>query len=188
MDWPATRFLNQNRAESQKQARRLPVESVGFNAMAMFWSCAQVESLRERTAQRWLEPEFETYLPVIRAANSRIVPLFPNYLFVRLGEFRWSAVDNTIGVIKLLRSGERPAELKDETVDAIKSRERDGIVRLPKPRGLLIGDRVRLVRGSFADHIGLYDGMDARQRVFVLLELFGRKTRTEVAAGDFRIV
>jgi hypothetical protein len=39
--------------------------------------------------------------------------LFPCYLFVRLGEFRWSVVETTRSAgVRLLKSGERPAQLK----------------------------------------------------------------------------
>jgi transcriptional antiterminator RfaH len=101
---------------------------------------------------------------------------------------RWYAATQAIGVVKLLMAGDLPAKLPADVVPMLRKQERDGIVRLPKPRGVQVGDRVRIIRGSFVDHIGLYDGMDARQRVFVLLELFGRSTRTEIAAADLRMI
>ncbi|HEY2243483.1 MAG TPA: transcription termination/antitermination NusG family protein [Xanthobacteraceae bacterium] len=154
----------------------------------MFWAVAQTESQREKTAQRFLEHNgFETYLPMLRL-EARTVALFPAYLFVRVGEFRWSAIDNTIGVIRLLRAGERPAELREGVVSSIRKLERNGVVRLPAPRGLQLGDKLRIVRGSFVDHIGLYDGMSTRDRQFVLLELLGRKVRVEIASQDTRAV
>jgi transcriptional antiterminator RfaH len=151
-----------------------------------FWSVVQTESQREPTADRFLQQAgFETYLPMIRAA-ARLVPLFPGYLFVRLGEFRWSVVDNTIGVLHLLRSGERPAELRDKIIGDLRGMERNGLVRLPKPRGLHLGDKVRVIRGSFADHVGLHDGLSSRDRQFILLELLGRQVRVEIPSADLR--
>ena len=152
-----------------------------------FWSVAQCESQRERTAQRFLEQAgFETYLPMIRA-KKRELPLFPAYLFVKVVDF-WYSIDNTIGVIELLKSGDAPAKLPDKIISEIKGRERGGIVRLPKPRGLQIGDRVSIVRGGFTDHIGLFDGMSAKDRIFVLLDLLGRKVRVQMAQSDMRVL
>lgn len=152
-----------------------------------FWSVAQTESQRERTAARFLQQAgVETYLPVLRA-RERLVPLFPRYVFVRI-ELGWSQIDNTVGIVQVLRSGDQPARLKDEVVAGIRRQERDGVVHLPKPRGLHVGDRVRIVRGNFADHIGLHDGMSAHQRQFVLLELLGRKVRVELQSRDVRVV
>lgn len=153
-----------------------------------FWAVAQTETQRERTAQKFLEQnDFQTYLPVTRVLQ-RAVPLFPSYIFIRIGEFRWSIIDNTIGVIRLLRAGERPAELRDTVISEIRGLERQGIVRLPKMRVLKVGDKVRVMRGSFADHIGLHDGMSSRDRQFVLLELLGRKVRAEIPSADLALI
>ena len=149
-----------------------------------FWSVAQTESSRERTAERFLKDRgFECWLPVCRE-NHRLVPLFPSYLFVELGDFGWSAVDNTIGVIGLLRSGDRPHAVPDIEMKRIRKFERNGVVHLPK-RGIEIGDRMRVIKGTFAGHLGLYDGQMSRDRVFVLLELLGRKTRVEVPSMKY---
>jgi transcription antitermination factor NusG len=51
-----------------------------------------------------------------------------------------------------------PIPVPDEMVDAIKSRERDGALELPK-RKLKPGDRVRIVAGFLAGHRGqLFEG------------------------------
>jgi transcriptional antiterminator RfaH len=153
----------------------------------MIWSVAQTESLRERTAKRFLEASgFETYLPMI-GVRKRIMPLFPAYIFVRLGETGWSQVDNTIGVLQLLRSSElTPARVGDNVVEAIRGQEKNGIVRLPEKKGpgWRVGEPVRVTGGTFLGHIGLFDGMAPRERVFVLLSLFGRQTRTEMAISE----
>jgi transcriptional antiterminator RfaH len=150
-----------------------------------FWAVAQTENQRERTAQRFLEHSgFQTYLPLVKE-QQRTAPLFPSYLFVTILD-RWHAVENTVGVLQLLRAGDVPARLDDQIVTTIKRKERDGIVRLPKRRGIGLGDRVRIIRGSFADHFGVYDGMLPRDRVIVLLELLGRKVHVEIDNCDLR--
>ncbi|HEY2242621.1 MAG TPA: transcription termination/antitermination NusG family protein [Xanthobacteraceae bacterium] len=153
----------------------------------MAWGVAQTESSRERTAARWLEAAgTNTWLPLIRA-GARVEPLFRGYLFVELGG-SWAAIENTIGVLKLLRSGERPAQLPVFELARLRAMERDGLVRLPKPRGLLIGDKIRVIRGLFADHLAVYDGQSSRDRVWILLEFLGQQTRAEIQRADFRTV
>ena len=150
----------------------------------MIWSVAQTESTRERTAQRWLaQAEFETYLPLIDG-KARPNPLFPGYLFVRIGNTGWSRVENTIGILQLLRTGDKPAIIADHVIEEIQSREHNGVVKLPERPRWQAGDRVRIGNGTFLGQIGLFDGMGARERVFVLLNLFGRQTRTELAIAD----
>jgi transcriptional antiterminator RfaH len=153
----------------------------------MIWAVAQTESQRERTAQRFLEAaSFETYLPLI-SVKKRIVPLFPAYLFVRLGDHGWSRVDNTIGVLQLLRSTDKPARIADDIVNALRRQEKNGLIKLPEKGPLWqIGERVRVTGGNFLGHIGLFDGMAAHERVVVLLELFGRQTRTEMAYTEIQ--
>jgi len=150
-----------------------------------YWAVAQCESCRERTAQRFLEQDgFETYLPIIKIGK-RTVPLFPAYLFVKIVH-RWYSIENTIGVLQLLSSGDTPSRLDDKIITQIRSQERNGIVKLPKPRGLQLGDRVVILRGAFFDRVGLYDGQSARDRQFVLLELLGRSVRVEIPRLDLR--
>jgi transcriptional antiterminator RfaH len=113
--------------------------------------------------------------------------LFKGYLFCELGG-SWARIENTVGILKLLRSGERPAQLPAAELVRLRGMERDGLVRLPKPRGLLIGDKVRVIRGLFADHLALYDGQASRDRVWILLEFLGQQTRAEIQRSDFRAV
>jgi transcriptional antiterminator RfaH len=149
---------------------------------------AQTETLRERTAQRFLsQADFETYLPMIGGKN-RAVPLFPAYLFVRLGDTGWSRIDNTIGVLQLLRSGDKPAKVPDHIINEIRGREHNGVVRLPERPCWQPGERVRIDKGTFLGQTGLFDGMSARERVFVLLNLFGRQTRAELPVADLQPV
>lgn len=148
-----------------------------------YWSVAQTEPRRETTAAQYLaDAGLESYLPRI-AERERIVPLFPCYLFVRIVD-RWHVVKNTIGITRILLSGDRPARLPDAAIADIRSREnRSGLVKLqPRHR---IGDQVRIVRGTFRDCLAVYDGMTSRQRERVLLEFMGRLVPLELEPRDF---
>ena len=48
------------------------------------------------------------------------------------------------------------------------------------------GDLVEIIRGPFADHQGTFDGLDANQRIAVLLEIMGRQVKTLVPCEAVR--
>jgi transcriptional antiterminator RfaH len=160
----------------------------------MFWCCAQIEPFRERLALHCLGLNgFEVYRPrlreQVRIRNRKIVrtpPLFPGYTFVlivsRWWDARWSA-----GVRRLVMDGELPAKVSDAVIAEIRSRERNGLVELPKARGLTPGTRVRLISGPFCDRIGLVAGLRAHERVLVLLQLLGGQQRVELARAAIEL-
>lgn len=157
-----------------------------------FWSVVQTESQREQVAADFLRRDgFESYLPKIAIKSSkngikreRVVPLFPAYLFVRIHE-QWYGIRWTIGVIRLLTFDGMPAQLNDSVVTTIQKRESaDGIIRLPKAGGLRVGQKVKISQGSFADHVGIFDGMSGQDRVRVLIELLGRSVPVDLARRD----
>ena len=166
-----------------------------------FWSVARLQPQRERLALKCLALYgFETYMPRVRETrtSSQVVclvgtvrrrrvevekPLFPGYCFILI-QLQWHGVYSAAGVIRLLMDGDHPARVADTIIDDIRKREVGGIVRLPKPPPFRSGDRVRVVRGPFEGHFGLYDGMAPRERVYVLLSLLGTQVRTEMAEAD----
>jgi transcriptional antiterminator RfaH len=156
-----------------------------------YWSIVQTHSQRERLAAEQLAQRgFHVYLPKIRITTKlggrrvhSLVPLFPSYLFLRIDRV-WYPVLSTVGVLRVLRNADRePARLDDEIINEIRGREVRGIIKLPKP--VRIGDRVRIVRGSFRDHVGVYEGMSGKERERVLLDLLGRKVPVELDPEDF---
>jgi len=164
-----------------------------------YWSVVQCESRmlihnseRNNTlAEYMLERNgFETYLPKTKAkvhGRNRIAPLFPGYILVRVVA-QWYPVRWTIGVIRVLMSGEEPAHLSDHVVEAIRRREIKGYVKLPPPppknAAIRIGQSVKILTGSFTGHFGLYEGQTDKERERVLLDLLGRQVPVTLAEGD----
>ena len=160
-----------------------------------YWSVVQVEArmLHQRCGEISVgehllaQSGYESYLPRTRTKRSGktiIAPLFPGYLFVKIEE-RWYPVANTVGVLRLLMSGEEPAHLPDHVVVDLLRAEVGGFIRLPKPQALIKhGDHVRILTGPFRDHVGLYDGQSARERELILLDLLGRQVRIELGLVD----
>lgn len=156
-----------------------------------FWTVAQTHSQREKTATEHLARiGFETYYPQIKISAvvdrrkvQRVSPLFPAYVFVRVVD-SWYPIQSAIGVMRVLPNiGDvGPAKIEDQVVRAIKQQEIRGFVQLPKQ--LQPGDKVRIVRGSFKDHIAVYDGMSGKDRQRVLLELLGRMVPIDIDPCD----
>ena len=73
---------------------------------------------------------------------------------------------------------------RSQIIEALKQREDDqGLIVLSPRPNFTVGDKIRILDGSFADCIGLFEGMRDWQRVSVLLDLLGRKVRV-LLEGD----
>jgi transcriptional antiterminator RfaH len=162
----------------------------------MRWICARLELHRERVAQRFLElGGYAVYIPYVREyvirrrrRIERVVPLFPAYGFVQLAETQgWSGVRWTIGVAAILMGGDSPAIVPDTILDAIRRRERNGTVELPRAQ-LKIGASVRVRAGPFEGRRGLYAGQAPHERVAVLLALLGSRRRVVLPKHDIEAV
>jgi transcriptional antiterminator RfaH len=155
-----------------------------------YWACARAEWQREQVAAAYLNRAgFTTYLPRLRqsrTARGRKIevqpPLFPGYLFVQIVNGWWQARWSP-GVAAVLMDGEQPAHVPDSIIAEIRSRERDGLIELPR-RKLVRGDRIRVVRGAFFEQVGLFDNINGHGRVHVLLSLLGAARRVTLPRDD----
>jgi transcriptional antiterminator RfaH len=149
----------------------------------MTWWVVQTESQREHIVRVLLmRAKYETYIPRIKQ-RSRIAPLFPSYLFVRSAE-QWYPVRWTDHVVRVLMSGDQPAQLPEKIMTEIRKREVGGFVKLPTPAQLRKGQQVRITRGYFEGQTALCEGMSSKDRVWVLLTLMGQKVPVELPGRD----
>jgi transcriptional antiterminator RfaH len=117
-------------------------------------------------------------LDLLRVAEKRkrIIPLFPNYLFVRLHlptEFHyviWSP-----GVKRIVSFGDRPVPLDDDVVNFLKQQmDGDGVIQARSQ--LKPGQEVEIRGGPFDGLIAIIqDPPDAKGRVKILLKLLSRQ-------------
>ena len=77
---------------------------------------------------------------------------------------RWQAINSPLGVKRLVAFG-----------------------KLPPPRFLAPGDRVRLTAGPFANFIATVEQIAPARRVWVLLDLMGQLTRVAVPTDGLRM-
>lgn len=140
------------------------------------WVLVQTKPLQEQRAARHLKQAHGTgYLPTFWDRKSkRKVILFTSYLFVLLRDHSFSWLNRLPGILGVVHFGEQPAFVPVRVIEALKKRENaHGNIVLPSQEELVPGDRVKLLRGPFADHIGLFQGMTTQERVCVLLSLLG---------------
>jgi len=160
-----------------------------------YWCCGQTEPHREAAATHFLGlAGYEVYCPRLRFVRPRrgrqVVshpPLFPSYLFIAITAGWWNA-RWCPGIVKLLTTGDAPMPVPDSLIAEIKSRERGGLVELPRRDGFKAGDQVRILAGPFEGHLGLYAGMRPHERVLVLLALLGGEQRVELARENIEAV
>ncbi len=155
------------------------------------WYVVQTRPRDESTALFHLERQgFEGYLPrfLKRRRHARRVdlkpePLFPGYLFVAvdLAAARWRSIQGTVGVSRLVCNGENPAPLPQGIVEEIQEREGDGgWIDLHPEKTMQKGEKVEISEGPFAELLGVFEGLDSKERVIVLLNLLGREVRARV--------
>jgi transcriptional antiterminator NusG len=109
--------------------------------------------------------------------------VFPGYLLVRMDmdDDSWYVVRNTPGVTGFVGSGTKPIPLSEREVDKILGRK--GEAEKPKPRAeWAANDPVRVTTGPFANFQGVISEVDGeRQKVKVLVNIFGRETPVELS-------
>lgn len=107
--------------------------------------------------------------------------IFKGYIFVRmeLTDETWYIVRNTPGVTGFIGDGSRPTPLSENEVNFILKRMGLEAPRLSVSFG--VGEGVRVLFGPFADYSGVIKNVDMdREKVVVLLSLFGRDTPVEL--------
>jgi transcriptional antiterminator RfaH len=151
------------------------------------WYVVQTQPHAEARAQEHLRRQgFTTYLPKLlksrrhaRKTEQVSRPLFPRYMFVLIDHTHqgWHAIRSTFGVAHLVGGENGPVALRDDVIEALRQREgADGYVRLEAPK-FLRGAAVRVLDGVFASCLGIFESMNEKDRVTVLLDLLGRRVR-----------
>ena len=130
---------------------------------------------------------FSTYLPryLKRRRHARKIetvtaPLFPRYLFVAIDRATqgWRSIQSTIGVARLVCTGDEPAAVPLGVISDLRQREdENGLIPLNIAPRFAPGDKIRVLDGLFTGCLGLFQGMTDQERVAILLDMLGRKTR-----------
>jgi len=149
----------------------------------------------KRVAQHFELRRLDCFLPLYRAQRrwndgSRVdldLPLFPGYLFVRIGKRERVRVLEVPGVLSLVTgTGGEPAPLDECDIDALRS----GIgQRRAEPHPLLrVGQKARIRCGALAGMEGFVVRLKSGLRVVLTLELIMQSVAVEVDGSDLELL
>lgn len=159
------------------------------------WYLIHTKIRQESIALENLERQgFECYLPQINVekllrGTLQVVraPLFPRYLFIRLGtgleSQSWAPIRSTVGVSRLVTFGHVPAKIDDALVSAIKTKSETSEVQL---RHFEAGEPVVVTDGPFVGVEAIYQAADAEGRVMVLLNILSKQVKMSVPPASIR--
>jgi transcriptional antiterminator RfaH len=159
------------------------------------WYLIHTKIRQERVALENLERQgFACFLPLIRAEKLRrgalqVVqePLFPRYLFIRLGtrleSQSWAPIRSTVGVSRLVTFGQTPAKIEDELIAQLQVKTDSAEVQL---RHFEPGEQVVVTDGPFVGVEAIYQMADAEGRVMVLLNILSKQVKMAVPPASIR--
>ncbi len=172
-----------------------PASLVGSAEESLKWFAVYTTPRHEKAVARHLEfRRIESFLPLYmemhRWKNGCRVnvqqPLFPGYVFARIGRSGSTHVLSVPGVLLIVGSGREPLPLPDFEVEALRS----GLhLRKFEPHPyLIVGEKARIKSGSLAGMVGVLARKKNNLRVVLTLELIRRSVAVEVDADELERV
>jgi transcription antitermination factor NusG len=140
------------------------------------------------------ERQIESFLPLYhirrrwknRSTATLDLPLFPNYIFVRIIRQDRVQVLKIPGVVSIVSYGREMAPISDDYITAL----RDGLLAyriVPHPN-VELGDRVTITTGPMTGMEGILLRHKNELRVILRLEMIGRSVAVEVGAEEISSV
>jgi transcriptional antiterminator RfaH len=156
--------------------------------MSKEWFILQFKANSHHQAAKNLNQQgFEIFLPLNNNTSrkaSRFIntlrPLFPGYMFIKFDktEDKWHKIKNTYGVSRLVTFNSSLKSMPTTFIDSLMKRY--------DPSGKLIpivemkkGDKVEILEGPFANFIASVEKYESEQRIWILMDLMGRKTKLQ---------
>lgn len=164
----------------------------------MHWYLVHTKPRQEKCALENLERQgYHCYLPTFPSETLRQgqltvtdEPLFPRYLFIRLGYCdsakSWGPIRSTKGVSRLVSFGVEPSKVEDDLIDSLRVKEAS--LRGEPARLFKSGERVRLTKEPFAGIEGIYLMADGERRAMVLIEILSKPVALRVPPASLRKV
>ena len=161
------------------------------------WYVIQVKPNSERIACKHLQNQkFDIFAPQQKLTKrqgtqfkTQLKPLFPGYMFVRFDaqHQNWRKINATHGVSRLITLDGKLTPLASGFVDTIaKCCDETGAFQpqIMAKEGL----SAEIATGPFAGFIGKITEVQDDQRVWLLLDFVGQKTRVQLSSDQINIV
>jgi len=164
--------------------------------MSKEWFVAQFKPNSHLQATKNLNRQgFETFLPLHNSTlrkTSRFIstrkPLFPGYMFITFDRAmsNWHKINNTYGVSKLITFNSKLNPIPAIFIDNLMMRC-DLSGKLLPIKKLTKGDQVKILEGPFADFIATVETYETEQRIWILMDLMGRKTKIQTSSDTLQL-
>ena len=164
--------------------------------MSKEWFILQFKSNSHHLAAKNLNRQgFETFLPLHETTSRRLSrfintskPLFPGYMFIRFdkAESEWHKINSTYGVSRLITFNSHLKSIPTSFVDHLMKRY-DLSGKLIPIKKLKKGDHVTILKGPFANFIATVEKYEADQRIWILMDLMGRKTKIQTPSDNLTL-
>jgi len=109
--------------------------------------------------------------------------IFPGYILVNmeLNDITWNIVKNTQHVGRLLGGNNMPTPISNAEVERVLKQVEEGRELKEMKKSFEVGESVKITSGAFETFSGLIEEVeDSRQRVKVLVSIFGRETPVDL--------
>jgi transcription antitermination factor NusG len=166
-------------------------EALSASLAEASWFAVYTSARHEKSVCRHCEQrQLESFLPLYQARHrwkngctvELDLPLFPNYVFVRMALRQRVSVLQVPGVLALVGPGGRPQALPPELIESLRS----GLGRRraePHPY-LVVGHRVRIKAGPLAGLEGVLFRKKDSLRVVITLSQILQSASVEVDAAE----
>jgi transcriptional antiterminator RfaH len=163
--------------------------------MSKEWFILQFKRNSHHQATKNLNKQgFETFLPlhdITSRKTSRFIntsqPLFPGYMFVKFdrAETKWYKINNTYGVSRLITFNSILKSIPTTFVESLMKRY-DFTGKLLPLKNLKKGDQVKILKGPFADFIANIEEYETDQRIWIIMDLMGRKIKIQTPPDNLQ--
>ena len=164
--------------------------------MSKEWFILQFKSNSHHLAAKNLNRQgFETFLPLHETTSRRLSrfintskPLFPGYMFIKFDklESEWHKINSTYGVSRLITFNSILKSMPIGFVDSLMKRY-DLSGKLLPIQKLKKGDQVTVLTGPFANFIATVEKYEDNQRIWVLMDLMGRKSKIQARTDKLQL-
>jgi len=169
---------------------RPPILNDGTNKDASWFAVYTSSRHEKRVAKHLSERGIESFLPLYQkehhwtkhAVVRLELPLFPNYIFARIGLRQRIAVLDVPGVLRIVGRGRVPSPVRDAEIESLRAGFKLGNAE-PHPY-LAAGERVRIKAGPMAGMEGILLRKKNELRFVLTLDLIQRSVAVEIDAQD----
>jgi transcriptional antiterminator RfaH len=159
----------------------------------MNWYLLQIKPKGHGRAFENLQRQgFDVFCPLIVKTTkknnkflNRKSPLVPGYLFMgtAVDPVPWNSINGTRGVSRAVSLDGTYRPVNTHIIKGLKCRcDKDDVIQ--KMSGIIAGDRVKIERGPFSDFICNVEEIADNKRVWILIDLLQKQTKTEISLDD----